>query len=41
MATGDPFLLFILVIYALIAVGMGYILFRVYRSRNRKVRKLR
>jgi hypothetical protein len=41
MASGDPFLLFILVIYALITVGMGYLLLRVYRSRTRKVRKLR
>ncbi|MDA4134559.1 MAG: hypothetical protein OK441_03205 [Thaumarchaeota archaeon] len=41
MASGDPFLLLVLVLYALVAVGMGYILFRVYRSRNRKVKKLR
>lgn len=41
MASGDPFLLFILVIYAIVVVGMGYIFFRIYRSRTRKVRKLR
>ena len=41
MASGDPLLLLILVLYSVIVVGMGYILFRVYRSRNRKVRKLR
>jgi hypothetical protein len=41
MATSDPLLLLVLVLYALIVLGMGYILFRVYRSRNRKVKKLR
>jgi hypothetical protein len=38
---GDPYLLFILIVYAIVAAGMAYILFYVYRSRNRKVRKLR
>ena len=41
MAALDTFLLFILILYALIVVGMGYILFRVYRQRNRKIKKLR
>jgi len=41
MASADPFLLLILVLYALVVVGMGYILFIVYRRRNRKVKKLR
>jgi hypothetical protein len=41
MAALDSFLLLILVLYALIIVGMGYILLRVYRQRNRKVKKLR
>jgi len=41
MASMDGFLLFILVLYALIVVGMAYILYRVYRQRNRKVTKLR
>lgn len=41
MASLDLFLLAILVLYALIVVGMGYILFRVYRQRNAKVKKLR
>jgi len=41
MASGDPFLLLVLVLYALIVVGMGYILIRIYRDRTRKVRKLR
>ena len=41
MVSGDPFLLFVLVLYALVAAGMGYILFRLYRSRTRKVKKLK
>jgi len=41
MAALDSFLLLVLVLYALIIVGMGYILLRVYRQRNRKVKKLR
>lgn len=41
MAALDTFLLFILILYALVVVGMGYILLRVYRQRNRKVKKLR
>jgi hypothetical protein len=41
MASVDTFLLVVLLLYALIVVGMGYILFRVYRDRNRKVKKLR
>ena len=41
MASSDPLLLLVLVLYALIVLGMGYVLFRVYRSRNRKVKKLR
>lgn len=41
MAALDTFLLFILILYTLIVVGMGYILFRVYRQRNRKIKKLR
>jgi len=41
MATADPFLLFVLVLYALVVVGMGYILFRIYRQKTRKVKKLR
>jgi hypothetical protein len=41
LAALDAFLLSILILYALIVVGMGYILFRVYRQRNRKIKKLR
>jgi hypothetical protein len=41
MATFDLFLLFLLLLYALIAVGMAYILIHVYRQRTRKVKKLR
>jgi len=41
LASGDPFLLFILLIYALITVGILYVLIRVYRTRTRKVRKLK
>jgi hypothetical protein len=41
LATGDPFLLFILIVNFAIIVGLGYVLFRVYRAKTRKVRKLR
>ena len=41
MATTDLLLLLTLILYALVAVGMGYVLVRVYRDRNRKVKKLR
>jgi hypothetical protein len=41
MATADLILLLALVFYAVIIVGMGYILYRMYRQRTRKVRKLR
>jgi hypothetical protein len=41
MASTDFYLLFILILYALVVVGMGYILIRVYRDRTRKVKKLR
>jgi heme/copper-type cytochrome/quinol oxidase subunit 2 len=41
MASSDPLLLLVLVLYALIVLGMGYVFLRVYRSRNRKVKKLR
>lgn len=32
---------FVLLAYTLAAIGMAYILIRVYRDRTRKVRKLR
>ena len=41
MAAGNAFLLLILIGYALLFMGLGYILIHVYRSRHRKVRKLR
>jgi hypothetical protein len=41
MPASDPFLLLVLILYAMIAVGMGYLLFMLYRRRTRKVRKLR
>ncbi|MDA4137268.1 MAG: hypothetical protein OK449_09780 [Thaumarchaeota archaeon] len=41
MASTDLYLLFILILYAFVVVGMGYILIRVYRDRTRKVKKLR
>jgi hypothetical protein len=41
MASPDYILLLVLVFYAVIVVGMGYILLRLYRDRTRKVRKLR
>jgi hypothetical protein len=41
MAASDPYLLLVLIAYALIFLGLGYILFRVYREKTRKVRKLR
>lgn len=41
MASTDLYLLAVLILYALVVVGMGYILLRVYRERTRKVRKLR
>jgi len=41
MASLDFFLLAVLVLYALIVVGMGYIFLRLYRQRRGKVKKLR
>jgi len=41
MASTDLYLLVVFILYALVVVGMGYILLRVYRERTRKVRKLR
>jgi hypothetical protein len=41
MSVSDPFLLLVLVLYALIAVGMGYLLYTLYRRKTRKVRKLK
>jgi hypothetical protein len=41
MATADPILLLTLIFYAVIIVGVGYIFYRMYRQRTRKVRKLR
>jgi len=41
MASADAFLLLVLVLYALIAAGMGCVLFRVYRRGNREARRLR
>lgn len=41
MASIDTFLLLVLILYALIIVGMAYILLRVYRQRHGKVKKLR
>jgi hypothetical protein len=41
MASTDAYLFFVLILYSLVVVGMGYILFRIYRDRTRKVRKLR
>lgn len=41
MSVSDPFLLLVLILYALIAVGMGYLLYTLYRRKTRKVRKLK
>jgi hypothetical protein len=41
MPASDPTLLLVLILYTLIAVGMGYLLFTMYRRKTRKVRKLR
>jgi hypothetical protein len=41
VASFDGYLFLVLLFYALVVVGMSYILIRVYRERTRKVRKLR
>ena len=41
MAVIDADAFFLILFEVLAAVGMGYILIRVYRERTRKVRKLR
>ncbi len=41
MATSDPLLLLVLLLNFLLVIGVVYVLFRIYRSRNRKVKKLR
>ncbi|MDA4114763.1 MAG: hypothetical protein OK474_12030 [Thaumarchaeota archaeon] len=41
MPASDPVLLLVLILYGMIALGMGYLLFILYRRKTRKVRKLR
>jgi hypothetical protein len=41
VASVDSLLLITLIFYAIIVVGFAYILFRIYRQRNRKITKLR
>jgi len=41
VASFDAYLFLVFLFYALVLVGVSYILIRVYRERTRKVRKLR